>query len=196
LSRDNGLAGVLGVFGGKSPASRYALLFQFIVAVECSSRKTHKQRGLDYLFEMMVEGDTVVVTEISRLARSISELIEIINNCLVKRGIGLVAIKQGIKIPAGIGKLDAGTKTIVTVFALMAALERDLISDRTKMALSVKREQGVRLGRPSYTGVSRLDDRIDEVRRWLADRWSVKRIAEETGMSWCAVNSYIKSRGL
>jgi len=55
------------------------------IAVECSSRKSYDERGLTELFDRLVAGDTVVVTEISRLARSISELITIINDLVARK---------------------------------------------------------------------------------------------------------------
>jgi len=91
--------------------------------------------------------------------------------------------------------MDAGTKTVVTVFALMAELERDLISSRTKMALTAKKAAGVVLGKPRGTlQPSRLDQ--FDVKGMVDRGQSLVAIAKETGMSWCAIKSYVRSRGL
>jgi DNA invertase Pin-like site-specific DNA recombinase len=44
-----------------------------------------------------------------------------------------------------------GSKIMVTVFSLLAELERDLISLRTKEALAAKKAQGIQLGKPKGT---------------------------------------------
>jgi DNA invertase Pin-like site-specific DNA recombinase len=64
------------------------------------------------------------------------------------------------------------------VFGMLAELERDLISKRTKEALATKRAQGVRLGRPPVPGKSKLDCRIDEIRKLLDKRVGVTSLAK------------------
>lgn len=174
---------------------RHLAVDEFI-AVECSSRKSQDERGITDLLSRLVHGDTLVVTELSRLARSTSELLIMVDG-FIKAGVGLTALKQGIRIPANGGKMDASTKTVVTMFGLMAELERDFISMRTKMGLAAKKAAGVRLGKPPGTlQVSGLDSVKEDIKNMLADGVSVLAISEKVGFSRTAVRSYIKSRAL
>ena len=166
------------------------------ISSECSSRKSQNKRGLTELFDRLQYGDTLVVTELSRLARSTSELLLMIES-FIRGGIGLIALKQNIRIPANGEAMDAGTKTIVTIFGLMAELERDFISMRTKMGLAAKRAAGVRLGKPPGTQqASRLDTQRQQIADRLATGRSVLSISQELGVGRTTLVSYIRSREL
>ncbi|MGO9018057.1 MAG: recombinase family protein [Syntrophobacteraceae bacterium] len=113
--------------------------------VEISSRKTTKQRRIDELLGRLQKGDTLIVSELSRLGRSVGELCQIVDS-LIKKEVKLIAIKQNTVIN---GKHDIASKTMVTMFALMADIERDLISQRTKNGLAVAKARGKKLGNPN-----------------------------------------------
>lgn len=166
------------------------------IAVECSSRKSQDERGLTDLFARLEYGDTLVVTELSRLARSTSELLLMVDR-FIKARIGLVAIKQGLRIPPNGEKMDAATKTIVTMFGLMAELERDFVSIRTKMGLKARVAAGVVLGKPIGTiQPSILDCKVGEIKRRLAAGESLNSMAAALGCGRTTLTHYIKSRGL
>ena len=94
----------------------------------------------------LADSDVLIVTELSRLGRSTSEVIALINE-LVQRNVRVIIIKQNLDI----SKHDMSSKIIVTLFSLFAELERDLVSLRTKEALAAKKAQGVKLGKPRGT---------------------------------------------
>jgi DNA invertase Pin-like site-specific DNA recombinase len=114
------------------------------VEIEISSRRNRKDRLIDGMIAGVRQGDTIIVSELSRIGRSISEVVDIVNT-LIKKKVRLIAIKQNIVLN---GKQDMASKMIVTMFALMAEIERDLISERTKMGLARARANGKRLGNP------------------------------------------------
>jgi DNA invertase Pin-like site-specific DNA recombinase len=166
------------------------------IAVECSSRKTQKARGIEELLASVAPGDVIIVTELSRLARSNGELILMVEG-IIKKQVGLIVIKQGISIPANSDKMDTGTKVIVHTFGMMAELERDFISDRTKMALDALKAKGRVLGRPVGTRfANRLDDRLDEIRKLRSAGTSVAAIAAHLGAARTTLRWYLDSRGL
>ena len=77
-----------------------------------------------------------------------------------------------------------GLKVMTTLFALFAEVERDLISERTREGLAKARASGRKLGRPKGSlGVSRLDGKEDEIRRFLELGVSKTAIAKITGVS-------------
>lgn len=131
--------------------SRYAeskgLAVDEWIEAEISSRKDMKRRGITDLLSRLRKGDVLIVSELSRLARSIHEASEIFHE-LTKQRVHLHVIKQNI-VTAGNGEADIQTKVLVWAFALCAELERDLISQRTKSGLARAKAQGKKLGNPS-----------------------------------------------
>ncbi len=163
------------------------------IEVEMSSRKTRKQRRIEELMVGVTSGNTVIVSELSRLGRSTSEVINLVNEFIMVK-VHLVAIKQGLRV---LGEMDITTKVIVTVFSLLAELERDLISQRTKEALRAKRQGGVRLGRPvGSLGTSKLDRARHEIVEMLTDKAPKAYIARKLRVSRTTLIEYIRTRGL
>lgn len=161
--------------------------------IEASSRKTKAERRIEELLGLVKVGDTIVVSELSRLGRSTAEVINLVNH-LIERGVGLIAIKQGLNIA---GTMDMTTKIMVTMFALFGELERDMISRRTKEALAAKRLNGARLGRPTGSlGSSKLDPFRAEIVQMLRDRAPKTYIARRLKVGRTTLIEYIRTRGL
>ena len=74
---------------------------------------------------VLQRGDRLVVSELSRLGRSLGQIVAILD-ALAKAGIAFVALKENIRVE---GKRDIQTKVMTTLFALFAEVERDLISE-------------------------------------------------------------------
>lgn len=164
------------------------------IAVELSSRKSEAERQIDKVRELN-KGDLLVVAELSRLGRSTGQVINLVNE-LVARGIGLEALKQNISIKPGNGEMDQQAKIMVTVFSLMAELERDLIAQRTKQALAARKASGQRLGKPKGISTSKIDPHREKIEELLRFKVSTAAIARMIGMSTTAVRHYIKTRRL
>ena len=112
--------------------------------VEMSSRRSAKDRRIDELLANLKSNDRLLVSELSRLGRSTGEVIQLIKT-LTDQKIEFVAVKQGFRIDSQNNK-DMTSKVMVTIFSLLAELERDLISERTKMGLARARASGKKLG--------------------------------------------------
>ncbi len=163
------------------------------VTVEMSSRKTLKHRGITQLLERMEEKDTLLVSELSRLGRSLSMIIFLIDQ-LIKKRIKFVAIKEGISLA---GKADLQTKVAIALFGLFAEIERDLISERTKEGLAAARAKGKILGCPKGARrKSRLDGKEEEIRFLLEKEVSVASIAKILDISRTALRHFIRTRKL
>ena len=175
-------------------AHRQHLHVDEFVAVTISSRKTSKQRRIDELLEKLSELDTLVVTELSRLGRSTSEVIALVNE-LVRRQIRVIVIKQNLDLRHND---DMTAKVMITLFSLFAELERDLVSLRTKEALAVKKSQGIRLGKPKGTvQASKFDKDRPRIVELLGLGLSVRKIANLLGYSnHIGLNTYINKRRL
>jgi len=161
------------------------------VEVQASSRKDPAQRGIEDLLGSLATGDRLVVSELSRLGRSLGQVIRIVDE-LVKRKIGFVAIKEAIRFE---GKQDIQTKVMIALFGLFAEVERDLISQRTKEGLAAARAKGRLLGRPKGAlGKSKLDGKEEEIRMLLEKTVSKASIAKIVGVSRTALHHFIRTR--
>jgi DNA invertase Pin-like site-specific DNA recombinase len=165
---------------------------QFVEA-QVSSRKTPAQRGIEDLLGTLAAGDRLIVSELSRLGRSLGQVIRIVDE-LVKRKVRFVAIKEGIRFE---GKQDMQTKVMIALFGLFAEVERDLISQRTKEGLAAARAQGRLLGRPKGSlGKSKLDGKEEEIGMLLEKTVSKASIAKIVGVSRTALHHFIRTRKL
>jgi DNA invertase Pin-like site-specific DNA recombinase len=163
------------------------------VEVQASSRKNPAQRGIEELLGTLAAEDRLVVSELSRLGRSLGQVIRIVDE-LVKRKIRFVAIKEAIRFE---GKQDMQTKVMIALFGLFAEVERDLISQRTKEGLAAARAKGRLLGRPKGAlGKSRLDGKEEEIRMLLEKTVSKASIAKIVGVSRTALHHFIRTRKL
>lgn len=174
-------------------ARKKSLHVDDFIEITISSRKTSKQRRIDELLEHLVEADTLIVTELSRLGRSTAEVIGLING-LIQRNIRIMIIKQGMDIE----QQNMQSKVMVTLFSLFSELERDLASLRTKEALAAKKAQGQILGKPKGTiQKSKFDVDIDKIKELLALGLSVRKTAKLLGYSnHIGLNTYIKKRNV
>lgn len=118
-----------------------------------SSRKV--EREVYAVVDALRSGDTLVVTELSRLARSSIELDEICAK-VIRAGAKLKSLSPDFVVDGSIQG-----QALKFAIGMSAQLERDFISERTKSALKVRKERGVKLGRPE--GKSKLDERKDEI---------------------------------
>jgi DNA invertase Pin-like site-specific DNA recombinase len=104
-----------------------------------------KDRNLGkILLPKMCAGDTLIVSEVSRLGRSMYDLSKLIHTELKPRKIRLICVSMGIDLRCD--KMTAIDELILNNFSFAAQLEKQLISERTLSALQVKRQHGVKLG--------------------------------------------------
>ena len=163
------------------------------VEVSVSARKSPRERKLDILLEQLSSGDTLIVSELSRIGRSVGEIITTVDALLRKR-IRLLAVKEGIRLE---GRQDIQTKVMVTMFGLSAEIERELISLRTKEALATARAAGKKLGRPKgKLGKSKLDGKEGEIKELLGLKVSKASIAKIMGVDRSTLCHFVLSREL
>ena len=112
--------------------------------LEMSSRNSPKDRRIDELLSVLNPGDRLIVSELSRLGRSTGEVIQLVREFATKH-VEFISIKQGLKLSSN-NSHDMTSKVMVTIFSLLAELERDLISHRTKIALARAKTLGKKLG--------------------------------------------------
>lgn len=127
-----------------------------------SSRKSLKDRGINDLLASLKKNDLLIVSELSRLGRSILELSQIIDH-LVKKRVRLVCIKQNIDLRYESGNgLDMASKILLNTFSMLAEVERDLISERTKYGLALAKQKGKTLGNPRISELHAIQKQRSE----------------------------------
>lgn len=163
------------------------------VEVQASARKSPAHRRIAEVLATLQEGDRLIVSELSRLGRSLGQVIQLVEQ-LVQRNIRFVAIKEAIYFE---GKQNLQTKVMVALFGLFAEVERDLISERTKEGLAAARAKGRLLGRPKGSlGKSKLDGKEEEIRLLLEKKVSKTSIAKIVEVSRTALLHFIRTRTL
>ena len=155
-----------------------------------SGRVSWKKRTLFTVMESLLENDNLIVSELSRLGRSMIEIMEILAVATEKK-INVYAIK-------GNWKLDntLQSKIIAMVFSMAAEIERDLIAKRTKEALKARKAAGVRLGRPKGKGRSKLDKFKPEIEALLKNGSTQKFIAQRYKTTPSNLHHWLKQEGL
>ena len=105
------------------------------------SGKKLKRPGLDKVLKKLHSGDTLFVWRLDRLGRSLSDLIQLVDN-LGKRNIKFKSITEGFDTTSQSGRL------VFHMMAVLAEFERSLISERTKAGMISARKRGAKIGRP------------------------------------------------
>ena len=154
--------------------------------VDCSSRKTPKERRIDELLDLIKEGDTLIVPELSRLGRSVGQVVMIVDS-LVNKKVTVICLKENIRLN---GEKDLQATILITLFGLFAEIERELIRERTREGLARARAEGKLLGRPKGPGKSCLDKYGEEIiallktgstKKYLATKY---KITQPTLYNW------------
>ncbi len=165
------------------------------ISLEVSSRKDTKTRRIDELMERLKIGDTLIVSELSRLGRSVGQLATMVD-IFINNKIKFIAIKENICLN-GDGKKDIQTTALVSCFSMLAEIERQLVSERTKAGLEAARARGKMLGRPKGSkGKTILDGREEFIKAELKYRVAKSAVARKLGVSRGSLVNFIESRGI
>ena len=148
-----------------------------------------RQREIGRILKELEPGDVIITPEISRFARSLLQILEIIEVAR-KKDIAIYALKGNWQLNGN----HMENKIMLAMLGLVAEAERDLISMRTKEALAARKAAGVQLGRRKGPGKSRLDQyRVEIVallRNGSAKSFVAKRykVSEPTLYNWISKN--------
>lgn len=105
--------------------------------------------GLAQALEVLRPGDSLVVWKLDRLGRSLSHLVQVVNE-LKSTGIGFKSLQENLDTTSGVGKL------VFHLFASLAEFERDLIRERTQAGLLAARARGKKGGRPKVMDAKKI----------------------------------------
>jgi DNA invertase Pin-like site-specific DNA recombinase len=157
-----------------------------------SSNRALTERKLGTLIETMHSGDTLLVSELSRLGRSLMEVMSILHNLMGKHVLVYTA-KERYELGNNIN-----SKVLAFAFSLSAEIERSMISSRTTEALARKKAEGKRLGRPkgSLAKQTKLAGREELIREYLAKDIPQTVMARLLNVNRLTLRHFIASRKL
>ena len=176
----------------KSEINRYAeqkgITVDKWVTETISGKTEQNKRKLGKLIKSLKTGDTLIVTEISRLSRTLHEVMSIMGVCLNKK-ITIYSTKDGYAFDDSIN-----SKVLSFAFGLVAEIERNLISQRTKEALSLRRAKGVVLGRKKgfCPKLDTLKDQKKKIIKLINEGKSITSICKSYDLSIETFRAYRK----
>lgn len=185
---DNQLSGI------REYAEREHLEITEIVGETISGYKsTITERKFSDVLADLEAGDTLVVSETSRISRRLLDVLNTIQN-LMDRGVNVIAVKENI-----IFRDDINSKVLAFAFGLSAEIERNLISLRTREALARRKAEGVKLGRPvGSTSVEKLKlyGKDEQIITMLLNGAPKSYVANELAVNRNTLTKYIQLRGI
>lgn len=161
------------------------------ISEKVSGTKSWKNRKLREVVDSLSAGDVLIVPELSRLGRSLVEVLEVLN-LLKDMNVSVYSTKERFQLN---GK-DISCKVISTMLALFSEIERDLISARTKEGLEEAKRKGKLLGRPKGPGKSKLDKFSVEILALLRNGSRKNFIAQRYGVTPASISNWLRTRGL
>ena len=129
-------------------ATEKGLVIDKWVSEKVPGTKIANDRKLGPLLKRMKKGDTLIITEISRLGRNLMGIMSMLHLCMIKETC-VLTVKERYELGNNIN-----SKVLAFAFGLSAEIERDLISQRTKEALAYRKAAGIRLGRKKVPQIS------------------------------------------
>src|SRR6266700_3957891 len=164
-----------------------------------SSRRRHTRFSRDWssdvcssdlLIVQLQPGDVLLVSELSRLGRSLLEIMSILHS-LMEKAVQVYTAKERYELGNTIS-----SKVLAFAFGISAEIERSLISSRTKEGLARRKAEGKKLGRPSgsRSRTSKLTGKEADIAQLLRSVVSRAAISRLLSVSRQTVEPYVKSR--
>lgn len=160
---------------------------QFVAETISGTREPSK-RKLGELMQCTQAGDVVIITELSRLGRSLIMIFNVLQTFLDK-DVKVIAIKENYELGDNVQ-----SKVLAFAFGLSAEIERQLISERTKAGLERARKAGKQIGR--LKGVSpskyKLSGKEKYIKKQIRSGRSKRSLAIELNVTWTTLNNFYK----
>lgn len=148
-------------------------------------------------FEEMVEklqpNDECIFESMSRMARSMQDLIDTTNFLVKKKQVKVMFIKENLTVGGNDGSESAMSALVFNIMGSFAQFERDLIADRTKQGIKARREllgEKFKIGRPKTIS----KDKVCEVLKLYSKGKTYNTIMAETGVSKSSISRILKRK--
>lgn len=145
--------------------------------------------ALNDMLSVLRPDDVIVVWKLDRLGRSLSHLVQLVNDCMEK-GVGLISLNDPVDTTTAQGRL------VFNMFASLAEFERDLIRERTQAGLKAARARGRTGGRPKGLSSSAQAKAAAAETLYKEEKLSVQEICNQLSISKSTLYSYLRYRGV
>lgn len=164
------------------------IIENWIVDKGISGTKEPEKRALGKLLRKIKAGDVIICSELSRLGRKLFMIISILEHCM-KVGATVLTVKDSYELGDNVQ-----SKILAFAFGLVAELEREMISKRTKEALQRVKAQGGFIGRPKgRKNIKHVwNGKEQKIKRLLKKGMEKTKVARITGMSVGSLYSFLK----
>lgn len=155
--------------------------------IEKVSGKDRKRPELKKMLDFVQDGDVVVVHELSRLGRSVTDLYDIAKE-LKEKGVGLESLKENIDLSCATGNLTFG------ILAVMAQFERELLLERQREGIAAARARGKTWGAKKQYGTDlRLahDTFLAYYRKKISYTEATERLGMKKGTFYYQYNKWV-----
>ena len=155
--------------------------------IEKVSGKDRKRPELKKMLDVVQDGDVVVVHELSRLGRSVTDLYDIAKE-LKEKGVGLESLKENIDLSCATGNLTFG------ILAVMAQFERELLLERQREGIAAARARGKTWGAKKQYGTDlRLahDTFLAYYRKKISYKEATERLGMKKGTFYYQYNKWV-----
>jgi DNA invertase Pin-like site-specific DNA recombinase len=159
------------------------------VVSEIVSGAKVERPALNKLLESVHPGDVLMIWKLDRLGRSLTHLIEIVNQ-LLERKVGLKSLNDPIDTTTAQGRLT------FNIFAALSEFERDIIWERTDAGLSAARARGRKGGRPKGVPAAAQPTACAAETLYREGKLSTQQIADRLNISKSTLYSYLRYRGV
>ena len=158
------------------------------ISENISGTKSPDKRKLGNLLNTVQPNDLIIVTELSRLGRSLMMILNTLQQ-LLDRNVKVIAIKEGYELGDNIQ-----SKVLAFAFGLSAEIEHNLISERTKIGINRARLEGKQIGRRKGQKPLKykLTDKLNDIRDMRNNGYNKSQIARITNVTWSTLNKFMQ----
>ena len=149
-----------------------------------------KERRIKDLIDNLQEGDKLILPEMSRLGRSLLEVMEMLS-VLKEKQVDVYDIKNNWQLN---GSLQS--EVMAFCFSIAARIERDLLIQRCSEGRKAAMARGVKFGRPKGPGSSKLDKHKEEIIALLKTGSRQTYIAKKYNCTPATVSIWLKKRDI
>lgn len=162
--------------------------------IEIEINTPSDEKNILELLQNCQKKSTIIVADLNVFGRTIETILEIVKYLLSNK-IRIIIVNQNLDL---IDDNDMLTQMILGVISMTLKLEKDLMSLRTKEALTAKKLEGASLGKPKGTiQKSKFDKQRDKIEELLSVGLSVRKIAKLLGYNnHIGLNNYVKKRNI
>ncbi|NMG17718.1 recombinase family protein [Aromatoleum bremense] len=161
----------------------------FLIEDTISGKVEWQKRKIGELLTTIPPGSVLVAAEITRLARSTLQVLEMLK-LAAERGISVHVVKSRLVLDGSLS-----SKITATILALAGEIEREFIAARTKEALRRRKESGLPMGRPAGEAERlSLDNKATEIDKYLVIGLNRRAIAKLCGCSPNTLYTWLRRR--